>query len=109
MCKSTWLRLVLSQVTLFVLLLLDPGHTCGTGRGGYRRIRNRKMTPLVFRQYIPNVSENTLGASGMAEGAIKRGTKRFDELVVNYNPEIIFKDEEGTGADRIMSQVSQCH
>ena len=64
------------------------------------------MTPLVFKQHIPNVSENTLGGSGMAEGAIKRDSPKFEELKVNYNTDIIFKDEEGTMADRVMTQVS---
>lgn len=66
----------------------------------------RKYPPLVQRQYIPNVSENTLGASGRPEGAIKRKDRRFKELVQNRNPDIEFRDDENTGADRMMSQVS---
>lgn len=79
---------------------------CGPGRGGGRRRMLRKYPPLVQRQYIPNVSENTLGASGRAEGAITRKDRRFRELVQNWNPDIEFRDDERTGADRMMSQVS---
>jgi len=63
------------------------------------------MTPLVFKQHVPNVSENTIGASGLAEGQITRSDPKLKDLVSNYNPDIVFKDEEGTGADRIMTQV----
>lgn len=84
----------------------DLAEACGPGRGGGRRLMRRKYPPLVQRQYIPNVSENTVGASGKPEGAIKRKDKRFRELVQNRNPDIEFRDDEGTGADRMMSQVS---
>ncbi len=91
---------------MFIFLILTgPTLPCGPGRQRGNSRRHRKMTPLVFKQHVPNVSENTLGASGLAEGALPRDNPGFKDLVVNYNPDIIFKDEEGTGADRIMTQV----
>ena len=104
MARLTVSHLVLANVLVF-LLLTGPSLQCGPGRGAGRRRRPRKMTPLVFKQHVPNVSENTLGASGQAEGKIDRGDPKFADLLENQNPDILFKDEEGTGDDRIMTQV----
>ena len=102
-CTTTSYWLLLLVVTSVVLPA--PVGACGPGRGANRRRSPRKLTPLVFKQHVPNVSENTLGASGLTEGKISREDPRFQQLVPNYNSDIIFKDEEGTGADRLMTQV----
>lgn len=102
--RPTW-RLAAAVLMFSVILVLtDSARGCGPGRGSGRRRIPRKLTPLVFKQHVPNVSENTLGASGLTEGKMTRDSPKFKELAPNYNSDIIFKDEEGTGADRLMTQ-----
>ena len=97
----------ITRITLACLLMvLHTTSGCGPGRGPMRRRGPRKIRPLIFKQHEPNFSEKSLAASGLPEGVISRENNNFRHLVPNYNPDIRFKDEEGTGADRIMTQVS---
>lgn len=93
-------------VILVLFTIFTSVMPCGPGRGIGGPRRFRKLTPLVFKQHVPNTSENTTIASGLQEGKISRDDEKFKDLETNYNEDIIFKDDEGTGADRVMTQVS---
>nr|AVO65204.1 hedgehog [Urechis unicinctus] len=98
-------KCILASCFLF-LLLVTPSMQCGPGPRAGRR-HPRKRTPLVFKQHLPNVSENNLGASGPTDerGPILRSDSRFKkELLMNTNPDIVFKEEEGNQDDRLMTQ-----
>lgn len=103
---SPWQRL------FFVLLcaaLCASARGCGPGRSfgfSHRRNFNHRPKPLVQKEHVPNIPEQTFAASGLTEGVIKRDTPSFRKLVWVESDYIVFKDEEGTGADRFMSRVS---
>ncbi|XP_061176265.1 sonic hedgehog protein-like [Saccostrea echinata] len=102
--RSTAVLSALQTAVFAFLILTGSSLQCASPRGSGRRHRTGNRTPLVYKQHVPNVSENTLGASGLAEGRITRDDPKFKKLVTNDNPDIIFRDEEGDGSDRIMTQ-----
>lgn len=93
-------------LALMVCVMVAGAQGCGPLRGPSKFRNPRKMKPLVFQQHEPNVSEHSITASGPPEGRVQRNDSRFMELVPNYNADIEFKDDEGTGADRLMTQVT---
>lgn len=98
---------VVALITIFITTCFNGVvESCGPGRGagGFRKHGTQQATPFVFKQHVPNVWENNLAASGLSEGKIDRGSERFKDLVPIYDKDIIFRDDEGTGADRFMTK-----
>ncbi|XP_071497526.1 sonic hedgehog protein-like [Diadema antillarum] len=95
---------VILRVAVVLMCLVTVSESCNPGRSGKTSHRPQNRTPLQYKQRVPNIAENMVGASGPAEGPIARGDERFHSLSPNPNGDIVFKDEEGTGADRLMTQ-----
>jgi hypothetical protein len=56
---------------------------------------------LTIGQMVPAQSENSV--VGAITKVVSRNDPEFAALVSNTNADIVFKDEEGTGADRMMT------
>lgn len=105
-----WMRLDFTRSYKFLAFLVVLGdllnfsYSCGGN--SYHRRRNRDKTPLQLKQRVPNVAEFSNAASGAPLGKIKHPRGKNSSLVPCYNTNVVFKDDEGTGADRLMSRVS---
>lgn len=84
----------------FRLSLSCSGSTNALDKRGPRKA-------LMLEQNVPDTPEDSQQASGPSKGKITRNSPEFDKLKPCYNNAIIFKDEEGTGADRLMSKRCQ--
>ena len=91
-------------LALFITLQLSLklAYSCGPGRGGYWK---RAGKPLVLYERVPKLGELSEGGSGPAKGKITRNTPEFAKLATVWKTDIVFKDEERSGADRIMTKV----
>lgn len=100
------LRRYIHSVTIVLIIFTEYSEQCTSQiRPSRTKSRRNKFTPFVHKQHDPNVSEFAIGASEPPDGPISRTDPRFKDLVENHNPDIIFRDEERDGSDRIMTQV----
>ena len=67
---------------------------------GFASFRAALSNDLVLRQKVPNAKETDV--VGSIAKRITRNEPEFAQFVSNTNADIVFKDEEGTGADRLM-------
>ncbi len=89
-----------------VRLSIDADGSLEVAVGGPGLLPEGKAVPLAaddlqVGDMIPNKSERDV--VGAATTIIKRGTPEFQALTKNTNADVDFKDEEGTGADRMMT------
>jgi hypothetical protein len=92
---------VVRRLALFVLLapLLASVVACEKGDGP--SLSREDKTRLRVGDHSPDAGEReTCGAIALP---VERGTAAFKRLVQCDDPRIVFKDEEGTGADRMMT------
>uniref|UniRef100_H2ZHI5 Hedgehog protein n=1 Tax=Ciona savignyi TaxID=51511 RepID=H2ZHI5_CIOSA len=94
---------------LYILFLLSVffvciAMSCGPGPRHGTRPSERILRPLLRQQYVPHLSEGTVGASGPSEGRIYRNTPKYRKLERNYNPDILFREDEEDGSARIMTK-----
>ncbi|MES0038847.1 hypothetical protein NKJ74_26880 [Mesorhizobium sp. M0046] len=92
---STWLGLAVSAAYAYF------GIRSQADRQEDASSRMFKTGDLTQGQKVPNVSE--VDTCGAIQKKIKRTDPEFAGLVSNSNAKIVFKDEEGTGADRVMA------
>lgn len=62
---------------------------------------SRHSSELWLGQAVP--SEREEEAIGTVSVRVSRGRRNYRELIRNDNPDLVFKDEERTGADRMMT------
>jgi hypothetical protein len=101
---TTWLGLAVSAA--YAYFGLSPSSNRADDRArdeglGDEPFRAPLSDDLTRGQKVPNRSEKS--ASGPIRKKIRRTDPEFASLVSNTNPKITFKDEEGTGADRMMT------
>ncbi len=90
---------------LFLLLLWNCSFlsACGVGKSSYTK---KDYQPFRQFQQKPEEEEESAVASGPFHHKIKYGSKEFRTKLVRYvGTNVVFKDDEGTGADRYMTKV----
>ncbi len=88
---------------LAFLLLLAPFAVMAGAceHGDEPSLSHEKSARLHIGEHVPETGERE--TCGAIAAPVARGTAAFTRLVSCNDPRIVFKDEEGTGADRMMT------
>lgn len=78
------------------ILACGPGKTANGDRSNH--------SPMKLKESIPALEETSISASGKYRGKVPRGSAAYKALQLNYNPDIVFKDEKH-GDSRRMTKV----
>lgn len=109
MRNSPSLRAPLLRFSKAYFVLVIVSSVCGClmacGPGPVAR-PTRPRTPMKFKQRIPDVDEVSLQASGEYVGPVERGSKAYEDLEKNYNPDIVFKKNDNNDDNRRMTKVT---
>lgn len=89
------------QVALFALALSTSSSACTNDLPPSPSLSHERQTALHLGQHIPDAPE--VDASGALARPVQRDAPDFNELVRCGDAHIVFKDEEKTGADRMMT------
>lgn len=90
------------RAALFALALSTSSSACTNDLpSGGPSLSRERTAALHVGQHVPDAPE--VDVSGALSSPIERGAPRFSKLVRCGDPHIVFKDEEKTGADRMMS------
>lgn len=76
--------LLLARCLLVLLvssLLMCSGLACGPGRGFGKRRNPKKLTPLAYKQFIPNVAEKTLAFTSSLACTLLRSMQSWGRCV----------------------------
>ena len=104
---NSLIQLSFPRQALFIsgILFARACHPGSTSNGATRVHLAGKLVPFQNGEYVPRVSEQTIGASGPAR--LLNELENEEDLTHNFNPDIIFSDEIRTYENRQLSHVSQ--
>jgi hypothetical protein len=71
--------------------------------------RERLSYPRTIPRGAHYPEQGEIEVVGAISRPLTRGSPGFTELVENRSPNVLFKDEEGTGADRLMTAALRAH